>query len=116
MKKTWFQQNEATTNDTNVVLKRLKEKFGLHAISRCTTLAWPPRSPDITIYDFFLEVYVKSKVFKNWANNLIDLKTQIKAVIKEISKQLLEDVAKNVCGRFPEYIDSNDLQNVVFKK
>ncbi len=51
--------------------------------------------------------YGKSKVFENLANNLEKLKTRIEAVIKGISKQLLEDVTKNACCHFREFIDSN---------
>ncbi len=53
-------------------------------------------------------------------NDLVNLKTRTKAVvIKEISKQLLEDVRKSVrryC--FRECIDSNGayLQNVIIQK
>ncbi len=117
MKKTWFQQEGATHCDTNVILKILREEFGQRVISHQMTLAWLPRSPDITRCDFLME-YVKSTVFESLANNLIDLKTQIEAVIKGIFEQLLEDVTKSVCHYFRKCIDSNGahlLQNVAFK-
>ncbi len=61
---------------------------------------------------------MKSDVFEHLVNDLVDLETQIEALIKGIPKQLLEDVTKKACHHFREYIDSNGahLQNVAFKK
>ncbi len=90
MKKTWFYQDGATTYGTNVVLKILKEKFGQQVISCWEIIAWPPRSLDITSCDFFCEGMRRVR--------------RIEAIIKGISKQLLEDVAKTVHHHFREYL------------
>ncbi len=99
MKKTWFQQDRATSYGTNVVLKILKEKLGQRIISCYTTLTWLPRSSDITPRDF-LWMYVKSNVFESLVNDLVNVKTQIEAVIKGISQNCWRLLRKVLVANF----------------
>jgi hypothetical protein len=68
----------------------------LHQIgvpSRClgaqSSLAWPPRSPDITPLDFFLWGYVKDNVCATEVTEAEHLKTKIRDVITTINTGML---------------------------
>ena len=47
----------------SAVRERLRELFGQRVIALYHNVEWPPRSPDLTPYDFFLWGYLKSKVY-----------------------------------------------------
>ena len=56
-------------------------------------LLWPPRSPDITLCDFFLQRYVKDRVFvPALPSDLADLKARIIAAVKKIDAPILTRV------------------------
>jgi len=57
-------------------------------IGRDGPTPWPPRSPDITLLDFFLWGYVKDKVFSTRITNL-------KARITEAFVTITEDILEN---------------------
>ncbi|GBP69149.1 hypothetical protein EVAR_47424_1 [Eumeta japonica] len=70
-RRTWFQQDGATSHTSYRSLPRVREIFPGKLISRRGDINWPPRSPDLTPMDFFLWSYVKSKVSTNrlsWNN------------------------------------------------
>ncbi len=66
-------------------------------------IQWPPRSPDLSICDFFVWGYLKSKVYQNKLRSLRQLKKifekklrrSVRAYITECSK-ILKNVLKNV--------------------
>ena len=54
---------------------------------------WPPKSPNITPCDFFLEGYVKDRVFvPPLPRDLADLKSRIIASVKNIDAPMLTRV------------------------
>jgi len=85
----WFQQDGATCHCANAVLAKLSDFFGSNVISRRTNFEWPPRSPDLNPCDFYLWGYLKSKVYNNEPQNIMQLKKNIKLEIKKISSQTL---------------------------
>ena len=50
----WFPQDGATIHTARVTIHLLKGKFGESVISRNSPVEWPPRSCDLTPFDFFL--------------------------------------------------------------
>ena len=49
--KTWFQQDSATAHTARATMTAFRKVFGELVISRDL---WPPRSPDLTLSDFYL--------------------------------------------------------------
>jgi len=52
----------------------LRKMFPNRVISRNGDIACPPRSPDLTPPDFFLWIYLKSKVLTNKPHTLLEVK------------------------------------------
>lgn len=59
----WSQQDGATSHTAQVVMVKLRQIFPACLVSRKGDVEWPPRSPDLSICDFFLWGYLKEKVF-----------------------------------------------------
>lgn len=55
----WFQQDGTTCYTAHETVTILQEKFGETIISKNTTVAWSPRSYDLTPLDYFLWDYLK---------------------------------------------------------
>jgi hypothetical protein len=55
----------------------VKRLFGDRIISRNANIAWPPRSPDLSVCDYFLWGHLKSVLYQSRPTNLAQLKTQI---------------------------------------
>jgi hypothetical protein len=56
-------------------------------------MTWPPRSPDLTSYDFFLWGYVREKAFvPPLSLNTDELKLKIATVMEKIERNLSERV------------------------
>ncbi len=99
----WFQQ-DATAHCSNENLQLLGSKFGDRLISRRTERPWPPRSPDLSVCDFFLWRYLKSKVYANGPNNLQDLRRNIEQEIRDISGETRRRVMENFVWRLQECV------------
>lgn len=54
----------------NIVRNRLNEIFPNRWIGRGGPIQWPPRSPDLTIMDFFMWSWIKNRVY---AERIIDI-------------------------------------------
>ena len=63
VQETWFQQDEETSHTARLSLDAVRELLGYRVISRFGNVHWPPRSPDLSVCDFFLWGYLKSKVY-----------------------------------------------------
>jgi len=64
-------------------------------ISRCVDVPWPPRSPDLSMCDFILWGYLKSRVYEGKSRTLEELKGAIRKQIGTINEELLERVEEN---------------------
>ena len=62
-----------------------EELFPRHIISHCGDILWPVRSPDLAPCDFFLWGYLKGEVYKHRRCNLVELKTEIREEIQQIT-------------------------------
>jgi hypothetical protein len=58
----YFQQDNATAHASQHSMEALPEIFGERAISRGL---WPPRSPDLSVCDFYLWGKLKQNVYRN---------------------------------------------------
>ncbi len=95
----------------------LNQKFGDCLIMWYAPFLWPPQSPDLTSYDFFLLEHLKANVFSTPVLDLSVLKNQIQIEIGKIWKEMLQKVYENALVRFHIYIvnDGHHLHNVVLK-
>ena len=80
-----WMQDGAPSYRTNVVRNRLGEVFGNRIIGLGHAVEWPPRSSDLTPYDFFLWGYLKNKVYETPPNDLQDLRNSIGRHVAELS-------------------------------
>ena len=64
----------------------LSETFNNRVISVGHEVEWPPRSPDLTPFDFFLWGYLKDQVFKTTPTDLGELRTRITHHINVLKK------------------------------
>jgi len=55
----------------------VRELFGNRVISRFGDILWPPRSPDLSVCDFFLWGYLKNRVYTTRPRTLDELKQRI---------------------------------------
>ena len=74
----WWAQDGAPAHRLIEVRDRLNEVFGDNrVIALQHNVEWPPRSPDLTPYDFFLWGYLKNKVFTTPPENIDVLRQRI---------------------------------------
>lgn len=59
----YYQQDGAPAHNAQVVRRFLEENFGDHLITTNGPIRWPPRSPDLSVLDFFLWGYLKNKIY-----------------------------------------------------
>lgn len=95
----YFQQDGAAPHRTNAVMAELRSIFGDKVIGHRTTIAWPPRSPDLTPLDFFFWGYLKNAVYKEQVTSLSDLKARITRVCREMDKAIIERAVRSIVKR-----------------
>jgi hypothetical protein len=115
---TWFQQDEATSHIARQSMAAVKRLFGDRIISRNANIAWPPRSPDLSVCDYFLWGHLKSVVYQTRPTNLAQLKTRIEENIANIPENTLRRAMQNLQNRLTECVQRNGqhLTEVIFKK
>ena len=92
------------------------EMFGT-VFSRFGDIAWPARSPDLTVPDFFLRGFLKDCVFWRRIMTIQELK---QAIVEEVAA--IDDLRRRVYGNFQtrlqQCIDVNGghLPDVIFRK
>ena len=78
----YFQQDGASPHTSKKAQKYLRSKFGDKFIDK---KKWPPRSPDLNPFDYFLWGYLhKSRVYNPLPKNLDDLKANLEREIKNM--------------------------------
>ena len=63
-------------------------------------IAWPARSPDLTVPDFFLWGFLKDRVFQRRITTIQELK---QATVDEVAA-IVEDVRSCVYGKFQTHL------------
>lgn len=81
----WFQQDGASSHTARESRTKCSEHFGGNVVGKLFEHQWPPRSPDLSLLDFFLWGVLKEKVFSEpKATTLTDLKNKITAAFDEM--------------------------------
>ncbi|KAJ8960170.1 hypothetical protein NQ318_003892 [Aromia moschata] len=82
----FFQQDGCPAHHAVTVRNWLNSKFNEHWIGRDGPILWPPRSPDLTILDFYLWERLKQIVYREpLENDEEQLKTRTKSAVKSLS-------------------------------
>ena len=113
----WFQQDGATSHSARLSMGALRTLFGNHIISRNGDIVWPPRSPDLSVCDYFLWGFLKHRVYASRPHTLPELKDTIRAEIRNIPIHMLERAVNDFHRRLSECQRENGghLQDVIFK-
>ena len=113
----WFQQDGATAHTARASMTAVRAAFPNHVISRFGDLPWPPRSPDLSMCDFYLWGFLKSRVYSGKPRTLGELKTAIRENIREIGEETLVKVEANfrkrlhICARE----NGHRLSDIIFR-
>ena len=92
----YFQQDNATAHTANASMVAIQEVFEDRIVSRGL---WPPRSPDLSICDYYLWGNLKQKVYKNNPRSIDSLQNEITRVIHSITVDELQRVSRNLFVR-----------------
>lgn len=118
MREMWFQQDGATAHTARASMEVVRQMFPGHVISRFGDVSWPPRSPDLSICDFFLWGYLKSKVYVNKPRTINALKIAIREEIEAVPNEMLQRAVRNFQERIKSCIrqEGRHLKDIIFKK
>ena len=113
----WFQQDCATSHTARQSMAAVRELFGTRVVSRFGDIPWPPRSPDLSVCEFFLWGYLKNRVYTTRPRTLDELKQRIQDEIRGIPADMLQRAMGNVNSRLKECIRRGGryLQDVIFR-
>ncbi len=97
----WFQHDGAPGHFALPVRTFLNEHFPQQLIGRGGPVAWPARSPDLNLLDFFLWGHLKSLVYENAVNSEEDLVARIHAATEHIraTPAVFQDVRESLVRR-----------------
>lgn len=87
----WLQQDGAPPHFGLNVRQFLNDTFHNRWIGRRGPIEWPPRSPDLTLLDFFLWGYLKNKVYVNRPNDIESLKDRIRIEMRAITPEMIQN-------------------------
>ena len=86
----WFQQDGARPHTARSTLTQLQRSFPGKVLSNGGSVEWPPRSPDLSLPDFFLWGHVKAIVYQNPVPSLAALKRRIRAALRGVTQNTLK--------------------------
>lgn len=115
-RRVWFQQDGATAHTARATMNVIRPLFPGRLISRFGDVHWPPRSPDLSICDFFLWGHLKARVYLHRPRTLDDLKEAIRVEVAQVQRPMLERVYANFQERLQQCIVQNGhhMTDVIF--
>lgn len=85
-----WQQDGAPAHNTLAVRAFLNKLYGDNWFgTHSPKMQWPPRSPDLSVLDFFFWGYLKNEVYKEELKNVEELKTKITECCKNIKSSVI---------------------------
>lgn len=80
----FFQQDGAPAHNAQIVRHYLEEHFVERWIGTHGPVRWPPRSPDLSVLDFFLWGYLQNLIYKTRHNTVEDLYNATQEAFRQI--------------------------------
>jgi hypothetical protein len=117
-KTTYFQQDEATSDTAKIAMNIVRPLFPGHLISRYGDIAWPARSPELSVCDFYLWGNLKSVVYcAPSPHTNQELKLRIQEEISRIPVDVLRTAMSGVHDRLSECEQPNGghLEDIIFR-
>jgi hypothetical protein len=100
----WFQQDGETAHTSRHSLGILREIFPGHVVSLLGDIGWPPRSPNLTMCNFFLLGYLKAQAYQHRPQTLEGLKEaitkEVAAIPPEMTRRAMENFKTALCILF----------------
>ena len=112
----WLQQDGITSHTAEATLYVLRPVFENCIISRRADAVWPPRSCDLTPFDYYLWGAVKDKCCADYPETIEALKDNIRDAIGEIQLHTIDNVLQNWTGRVGYYMAGrgSHLNKIIF--
>ncbi|KAJ4435020.1 hypothetical protein ANN_23593 [Periplaneta americana] len=108
-KNTLFQQGGGTSHTARISMDAVNALFPGRVVFRTRDIAWPSRSPDLTVWDFFLWGHLKTKVFGgNPPRTIPALKQRIREEVVAISVSMLRAVIQQFVARLEEFLSNKE--------
>ena len=99
----WWQQVGASCHTSHATMRYLRGQFPGRVMSKRGDWPWPPRSPDLTVCDFFLWGYLKHKIWdvphNEQLTNLGELREAIVAACRNLEQQMIQDAFDSMISR-----------------
>ena len=90
----WWQQDGAPSHTSNATIRYLRGEFPDRLMSKRGDWPWPPRSPDLTVCDFFLWGYLKHQIWnvptQQQPSNLGELRQAIIMASNNLEQDMIE--------------------------
>ena len=80
----YFQQDGAPAHNSQIVRHYLEENFTERWIGTHGPVRWPPRSPDLSVLDFFLWGHLKNLIFRTRHDTVGDLRNATELAFAQI--------------------------------
>ena len=107
----WWQQDGAPAHTSIQVINYLSRQFPDRLISKRGDVLWPPRSPDLTVLDFFVWGHIKQKIWDVPRNqqpaNLNQLRAAIIRQFAALPRDMIQRLFNAMLDRCRKCIDSN---------
>jgi hypothetical protein len=117
MQKIWFQQDSATAHTARPSMEVVRDMFPQHVISGSGDIHWSPRSPDLSISDyFFLGLPQIKGVHKQTSQHPGTERVHLE--ITNLEEEMLGRAMENFKERLQECIqkDGHHLTDVIFRR
>lgn len=80
----YLQQDGAPAHNALIIRAYLNNNFPGHWIGTNGPVRWPPRSPDLSVLDFFLWGYLENKIYSIQYQTIADLRNATERAFREL--------------------------------
>lgn len=94
-----FMHDGCPVHFARIVREHLDDEYGENWIGRGGPIAWPPRSPDFNVCDYFLWGYAKNIVYQNEVPTREDCWTRLQQAFASITQEMARRATRNVVKR-----------------
>ena len=115
-KSMWLKQDGATAHTARASITAVRAAFPNYVISCFGDLLWPPRSPDLSMRNFYLWGFLKSRIYAEKSRTLGELNAAIRENIQVIDEETLVKVEANFRKRLQICAGENGhhLSDIIF--